>query len=117
MNTETADQGDHGRDDETVVSSADLARIPEDPQEAIGTPEVHEHTNRKLEEIRERDRIRAAEAAAAADSESDDDSDDHIVDPDTEWRLDEHTREVGRAGIAEARRRLQGAPSTEDDQA
>jgi hypothetical protein len=26
---------------------------------------------------------------------------------DTDWRLDEHTREVGRQGLAEARRRLQ----------
>jgi hypothetical protein len=28
---------------------------------------------------------------------------------DTQWRLDEHTREVGRRGLAEARRRLQQA--------
>jgi hypothetical protein len=28
------------------------------------------------------------------------------ADPDAEWRLDEHTREVGRRGIAEARARL-----------
>jgi hypothetical protein len=26
---------------------------------------------------------------------------------DADWRLDEHTREVGRQGLAEARRRLQ----------
>jgi hypothetical protein len=28
---------------------------------------------------------------------------------DAEWRLDEHTREVGRRGIAEARARLEAA--------
>lgn len=36
--------------------------------------------------------------------------DDHpTTSPDAEWRLDEHTREVGRRGIAEARARLQAA--------
>jgi hypothetical protein len=33
-----------------------------------------------------------------------------LVDPrDTDWRLDERTRELGRQGIAEARRQLQEA--------
>jgi len=31
------------------------------------------------------------------------------ADADAEWRLDEHTREVGRRGIAEARARLHAA--------
>ena len=31
---------------------------------------------------------------------------------DTEWRLDEHTREVGRRGIAEARARLRAASAS-----
>jgi hypothetical protein len=36
--------------------------------------------------------------------------DDHpTAGDDAEWRLDEHTREVGRRGIAEARARLEAA--------
>jgi hypothetical protein len=32
------------------------------------------------------------------------------ADTDAEWRLDEHTREVGRRGIADARARLRSSP-------
>ena len=30
----------------------------------------------------------------------------HLEVPDDDWRLDEHTREAGRRGVAEARRAL-----------
>lgn len=43
------------------------------------------------------------------DSDTDSDSD---ADADTEWRLDEHTRMVGRMGIAAARAQLRRAPTS-----
>lgn len=38
-----------------------------------------------------------------------------LLEPEPEWRLDEHTREVGRAGIAEARQALRAALRRADD--
>ncbi|HSL60120.1 MAG TPA: hypothetical protein VK866_19895 [Acidimicrobiales bacterium] len=36
-----------------------------------------------------------------------------ITEEPTEWRLDDHTRELGRKGIAEARRAVQAALAAE----